>query len=98
MFRPNLAFLDDIQLRFQYEREVESIQSKANPNWDPHMTLEFFKVVLRSVVSEYSLKYREVIEDKVKNLSSRLDQLQDIKTRVLDIEYKGLMLKQISMT
>jgi hypothetical protein len=45
MFRPKLAFLQNVQVRCEFESSVNKAFSDANPNWDYHMKLEYCKVM-----------------------------------------------------
>jgi hypothetical protein len=84
MFKPNLAFLDNIDMRSLFESELFITLSNTNPEWDPHMKLEYAKVMIRSKASEYSLKFNRRTEDKHDSLIAEKNKLLDIKKQILD--------------
>ncbi len=79
MFRPNLAFLESAELRQSFEDEV-CFQLMSTPtDWDPHMKLEFAKVMIRTIVSEYSLKFKKSNDDRHRNTIDELTRIKNIK-------------------
>ena len=79
MFRPNLSFLDDCDYRKDLELLLITSLQCSNPSWDPHMKLEYTKVMIRSIVSELSLKYKKRIEEKHSTVIEELSKLNDLK-------------------
>ena len=86
MFRPNLAFLDNIPLKCEFEAEVRKTfeQTSEHLDWDPHTKLEFCKVMLRTIVAEFSLKFKKKINDKHSFLIGELDRLHNLKNEFLN--------------
>jgi hypothetical protein len=70
MFRPNVTFLDVCDLHSKFESE-----QKTPVEWDPHMKLEFCKVMIRTKVSEFSLSYKKSNDDKHETLFGELSLL-----------------------
>jgi len=78
MFRPNLAFLDSPELRQSFEAEL-SLQLLSTPdNWDPHSKLEFAKVLIRTKVSEFSLKFKKSNDDRHNNIMEELTRIKNL--------------------
>jgi exonuclease III len=80
MFKPNLAFLDCNELRTSFEAELYLLMLQTNPEWDPHMKLEFAKVMIRTKAAEYSLKFKKQVEDKHNNIMLEINRLQELKS------------------
>ncbi len=83
MLRPNLTFLDCVELRTTFEAELFLLLSQTDSAWDPHTKLEFTKVAIRSKVIEYSLKYRKKVDDKHGRIMSDIDKAKSIKLSLM---------------
>jgi len=85
MFRPNLAFLDSPELRQSFESEL-FLELMATPSsWDPHMKLEFTKVMIRTKVGEFSLKFKKSNDDRHNNCMAELDRLKNLKEKLVNV-------------
>jgi hypothetical protein len=84
MFRPNLAFLDNLDLRTQFESELFILIQESNASWNPHTKLEYAKVMIRSKVAEFSLKYKKRTDDKHKNLIFEINKILDLKRNLIN--------------
>lgn len=82
MFRPNTSFIDNPELLDSFQIECIRSFRLANPSWDPHTKLEYFKVIIRSAIIECSLKHRNNLKDSHLCLSDELTRLYDIKKRI----------------
>ena len=58
LFRPNLAFLDYPIPREQFITDYNEIVSSAPTTWDPHTTLEFHKVAIRTAINRVTKDFR----------------------------------------
>lgn len=83
MFRPNLAFLDCLHLRTRFVSDYDESILNMPQNWDPHKRLEFSKVMLRTIVAEYSNKYRKQNSDHIKAVRSEIDMVNRLKCNLL---------------
>jgi hypothetical protein len=75
MFKPNLAFLECVDFRTRFEAELYLSMLDTNPDWNPHMKLEYAKVMIRSKTLEFSIKYNKKIDDKHGLIIAELDKL-----------------------
>jgi exonuclease III len=78
----NTRILEDKNVEAQIGLEIEQMMKQADENWDPHMTLEFMKVVVRSV---FSLKVSEIrkYEDNVLNeKEEEMNQFENLRMRL----------------
>ncbi len=82
MLRPNLAFLDCLDLRTRFEAELFLLLNQAERSWDPHTRLEFAKMSIRSKVIEYSLKYRKQVDDKHTQIISEITRIKELKLKL----------------
>jgi len=83
LFRPNLAFLDNPDLRASFESELYLAINDCSESWDPHMTLEYCKVMIRTKAMEFSVRYRKRCDDRHESISQELTKLHNIKNRIL---------------
>ncbi len=83
MFRPNLAFLDCVDHRSLFEAELFMALNNSNSEWDPHMKLEYAKVMIRSKAAEFSIKYNKKTDDKHKLVVNEINKLQSLKQELL---------------
>ncbi len=79
LFKPNLAFLDCVDLRSRFEAELFLLVKDSNPDWDPHTKLEYTKVMIRTKAAEFSLKFNKRTESKHSMLINEINKLQNIK-------------------
>ena len=84
MFRPNLSFLDCTELRPLFEAELFLQMFNMPTSWDPHMKLEFCKVMIRTKVAEFSLKHKKMIDDRHRNIIDELTRIKNIKSKLLE--------------
>ncbi len=96
MFKPNLAFLDNLELRSSFEAELYLALADSNPEWNPHMKLEFAKVMIRSKAAEFSLKFKKKTDDKHDSLIAEVNKLLDLKKEMLNDNNHSL-LKYVSV-
>ncbi len=88
MLRPNLAFLESVDLRPVFEAELFVLLNQTNNDWDPHTKLEFAKMSIRSKVIEYSLKHRKQVDDKHAQIMSDIERAKGLKLSItLDINH-----------
>lgn len=79
MFRPCTAFLDVPELKMQFDSSLRESMADIPLHWNPHETLEFCKVMIRTLIEEYSLKFRKSVEDKHKIISDKLSCLHKLR-------------------
>lgn len=79
ILRPNLAFLDCLDLRTSFEAELFLLLNQTDKSWDPHTRLEFAKMSIRSKVIEYSLKHRKRVDDKHSQIMSEINRIKELK-------------------
>jgi hypothetical protein len=83
MLRPNLSFLDCVELRSTFEAELFLLIEQTDSSWDPHTKLEYTKVAIRSKVIEYSLKHRKKVEDKHSRIMTDIEKAKSIKLSLM---------------
>ena len=84
MFRPNLSFLDCIEHRTLFEAELFLVMNQTDPEWDPHTKLEFAKVMMRTKVAEFSIKYGKKVEDRHRSITTELNKIHEIRSRCIN--------------
>ena len=57
---------------------------KFDPSWNPHQCLEFTKVMKKTHMVEFSLKYGKHVEDKHCCIVSELTILRNVKQRIIE--------------
>jgi exonuclease III len=95
LFKPNLAFLDCVELRSLFEAELFLLIKNSNPEWDPHTKLEYAKVMIRTKAAEFSLKFNKRTESKHDRITSEINKLQALKC-ALSSNPSHLLLKYIN--
>jgi len=84
MFRPYCTFLDNLQLKSEFLDEVRQMFDDASEHWDPHTKLEYFKVVIRTLTQEFSVRYKKRIDDRHTSVINELTRLHCIKLKQCD--------------
>jgi hypothetical protein len=87
MLKPNLAFIECNELRTSFETELYLLLLQSVSEWDPHMKLEFAKVMIQTKAAEYSLRFKRNVEDMHSNIMCEMNRLQDpIEPHILLVE------------
>jgi len=83
MLRPNLAFLNCLKLKSEFINDHNEAVNNTPHDWDPHKKFEFAKVMLRTIVSEYSNKYRKQNSDHINAVRTEIDSLNLVKFNLI---------------
>ncbi len=94
LFKPNLAFLDCVELRPRFEAELFLLMQNTNPDWDPHTKLEYAKVMIRTKAAEFSLKFNKRTESKHESIMNEINKLHTLKS-ALSSDPSHILLKYI---
>jgi len=77
MFRHSLAFLSNAELKISFHEEIRKVITEIPIDWNPHRRLEFFKVMIRTNLKEYSSKFNRKFYDTLRSTRNELDRLND---------------------
>lgn len=78
MFRANTSFLDNKELLEAFQVECFRKFNLSSPLWDPHMKLEYYKVIIRTLLVEFSTRHKLKLNDSHENLSTELINLYEL--------------------
>jgi hypothetical protein len=74
----NTKVLDDKNLLSEIKSEFASQMSLAPSHWDAHKTLEYAKVIFRSIVLDKSKRHKNEFEARKENLADEINKLNHI--------------------
>ena len=80
----NTNILDDPKTLNEVRFEIKSLMEQVGTNWDPHMTLEFLKMNIRSVLSAKTSDIRKFYFNEIKELEDEINQLESIRISTLE--------------
>jgi hypothetical protein len=63
--------------------ELEIALNQADKSWNPHVRLEYLKVMIRSIFASQTSRERKDIRNELEDREKTLNQMQDIKIKTL---------------
>jgi len=78
----NTRILEDNNVAIQIGNEIEEMMKQADSNWNPHMTLEFMKVTIRSVFSSKVAEIRKIENNELQEKEEEMNQIENLKTKL----------------
>jgi hypothetical protein len=63
--------------------ELEMALNQADKSWNPHVRLEYLKVMIRSIFASQTSRERKDIRNELEDREKTLNQMQDIKIKTL---------------
>jgi exonuclease III len=82
IMKVNTRILEDNNVASQIGNEIEEMLKQADKNWNPHMTLEFMKVTIRSVFSSKVAEIRKTNNNELQEKEEELNQMENLKTKI----------------
>jgi hypothetical protein len=77
----NTRILEDNNVASQIGNEIEEMMKQADNNWNPHMTLEFMKVTIRSIFSTKVAEIRKKENNELQEKEEEMNQFENLKTK-----------------
>ena len=71
--------MDDPVSLAKAKSELAETLSQIPTHWDPHMSLEFMKVAIRSVLAGLVGSNRKILRDKIVELEILLNEMQALR-------------------
>jgi hypothetical protein len=84
----NTNILDDPNVVIQIKNELVKYLEQVDSSWNPHTTLEFLKVAIRSVFSEKVSELRKYQHNEIGEMEDEINQLEKLKIKILTEENK----------
>jgi hypothetical protein len=75
----NAEILKENVVEKQIGGEIEEMMEQAGKDWDPHMKLEFMKVVIRSVFSTKVAELRTKSNEEMKEIEEEINHMEVLK-------------------
>jgi exonuclease III len=82
----NIKILEDPVVSTQIGKEIEEMMNQCDESWNPHLTLEFLKVSIRTVFSSKVSGIRQNINLEIKETEEELHQFEELKIKVISNE------------
>ncbi len=82
LLRVNCDLLENQVTSSQVEAEIEQQLKYIPAHWDPHSTLDFAKVVIRSVFSEFTGKIKKFENHDKEAIEEQLNALRNVKEKL----------------
>ena len=79
----NVKILDNKDTVKKIEGELLELLKQVDKSWNPHIKLEFMKVMIRSICSEETNKIRLGIRNEIEDREITMNQMQNIKIDVI---------------
>ena len=80
--RVNSAVLRDLVQLLAVKAEISDMMGQIPADWDPHQRLEFFKVAIRTTVSDAVGRDRGELRKSIGEIEESLDDMYKLKCRV----------------
>jgi len=79
----NTSILEDPKIAIQIRNELITLLEQVDNSWNPHTTLEFLKVAIRSVFSAKVAEIRKHQYNEISETEEEINQLEQLKIRIL---------------
>jgi exonuclease III len=83
IIKVNLSILDDPKIAIQIKNELNTFLEQVDNSWNPHTTLEFLKVAIRSVFSAKVSELRKHQYCEISETEEEINQLELLKIKIL---------------
>jgi exonuclease III len=84
----NTNILNDPSTVKQVESEINEMLSQANKSWNPHVQLEFLKVVIRSVFAGKTSVLKKKFTSEITELEEEANDMEELKISILETHDK----------
>ncbi len=78
----NTRIMEDSNVASEIGNEIEEMMKQADNNWNPHMTLEFMKVTIRSIFSNKVAEIRKKENNELQEKEEEMNQIENLKTKL----------------
>jgi exonuclease III len=75
----NTKILNDPEITLQVGKEIEEMLMQSEKNWNPHVKLEFLKVVIRTVLASKVSQLRKIINHDIKDKEDEVNQYEELR-------------------
>ncbi len=83
IIKVNTKILEDPRTTLEIEKEIEEMMKQVGEHWDPHTTLEFMKVAIRSVIADKNGNLRKVMRNEVMEKEEELQEMEKMKINAI---------------
>jgi hypothetical protein len=83
IIKVNTEILDDDHAAKQIGEEIEAMMEQIDESWNPHTSLEFLKMSIRTVIATKVSEKRKQNFDKLQEQEEELNQLENLKIKLL---------------
>ncbi len=80
----NAKILNNPEVVQKIESELSKALAQSDENWNPHMNLEYMKVMIRSIFANETSRVRSEIKAEIEDRELTLNQMQEKKIRKLE--------------
>ena len=77
--RVNGTILEDPIKLLTAKNEIKELMDQVPTEWDPHKKLEYFKVAIRTVLSELVGTNRKELRNEIAELEESQNEMHDLK-------------------
>jgi exonuclease III len=81
--RVNTKIIEDPKKSEEIANEIKEMMLQTDENWNPHLTLEFLKVAIRSVISNKVSENRKQVKSELEEMEDELNYMENMKINVL---------------
>jgi exonuclease III len=78
----NTRILEDKNVENQIGIELEEMMRQTDENWNPHTTLEFMKVAIRSIFAMKVAEIRKCENNELKEKEEEMNQFENLRTKI----------------
>jgi exonuclease III len=86
IIKVNISILEDPKIVIQIRNELNTLLEQVDNSWNPHTTLEFLKVAIRSVFSAKVSEIRKHQYCEISETEEEINQLESLKIKILTDE------------
>ena len=79
----NANIMDDPKITEEIAKELQEMMRQTDDSWNPHASLEFLKVSIRTILAEKVSERRKQTRDAISEKEEEQNQMEDIKIKLL---------------
>ena len=80
----NTNILEDKNVELKIGQEIEEMMKQVQTDWNPHLTLEFLKVTIRSIFSSNVSEIKKRMNYEVNEKEEELNQIEHLKIKLYE--------------
>jgi hypothetical protein len=93
----NTEILEDENAVNQIREEIQSMLEQTDESWNPHTTLEFLKMIIRSVIASKVSEKRTQNTKRLSEEEDELNQLENLKIKLLKSNVTNVSERQLRL-